>query len=148
MLRSLKERKRTECSLRKRTRCPTLQCIHFQNSQIVLDHSILLGTECTVKKSVTAGSCIMYYSPTHHVHFYCMPMFPLLCMKFIPQPLFLFMSWHTTAEQGGVIRYSTFLLFSKSDRFLPITYIFRSSIPKNQQLRPCPRVTRAAKFSF
>ena len=33
-LRSLKEQKRTECSDRKRTRCPTLPNIHLNSAQI------------------------------------------------------------------------------------------------------------------
>ena len=38
------------------------------------------------------------------------------------------------AGQGGVIQH--FLRFSKSNTFLPIRYIFRSSVFKNRQLRP------------
>ena len=40
-----------------------------------------------------------------------------------------------------------FLLFSKSDTFLPIRFIFRSSIPKNRQLRLRTSLP-TAKFSF
>ena len=42
-----------------------------------------------------------------------------------------------------------FLHFSKSNTFLPIRYIFRSSIPKNRQLQPYTRASYALQsFHF